>query len=317
MARKEVMKGTAGETIPEADIITAAKGKVPEGFHLRSEGKAIIGYLPGEDFTQPAQEQKEKGSAVKYGYFKDNGEVEDGTDKIREDGRSLIQVFFNRNRYAVYLRHENKRVCDQANCFLSEWNQPWDPEANITIYKDGIWLKNDITLPIQPFIVKEGESLYKRFYADKKTSSIFTELKESNGWGCWARWARIPNSADTDDTYQADLFHTPKESTPPHNAFDVMNGAAYGLKDGADSFTIKISSGDEKVLHNVLRIERIGRNYDPTTTTILNEYDYIDYYYDDDYDTHDEVRRDYDLIIFTKGIAKDLWLNKTINGFII
>ena len=311
-AKKAVIKKTTGVAEP-ADINMRGTG-----FHLRGEGEQITGYAPNESTISPYSEEGQ--SAFEYGYFDDEeGEMDADDDKIRKDGKTVIKVFFNRDRYGVYLRVGGK--CDLNGCPFYEWNKGWvKNESTDTGDSDD----NYKTLPADPFIVKNGASLYKRFYDDSSIGDLFKHFtatwhsSSSNdpGWTWWARW-ELPDSTDGYSTYQVDLSHSPENN---HNAYDVMEGPAFGLQDGAETFKINENKINEKVQHIVLQLQKAEVHTYKTT---------YQYFKDGTYKTpadEEEVVYGYyygkgifdpsDPSTF-KGFSRDLWLDKVINGYII
>ncbi len=254
--QQSVRTGQAGALM--TDLVNAAEfsGKFT-GFHLTGTGAEIRGYLPNEDITKPAGTYSEKttpafifahyetdgsmrADATAYlvngktvtGYFDGDEFIPTESPALRADGSSLVFAFFSRDRYAISLRAYNEA----------------DPRNPVLSTGDG----EIPQLPADPFIIKNGEDLYERLTMDDGAGPIlryFSAHEPSYGdelqWTWWARWKGT--TEDGSPKYEIDPGNQfiggrsrNKPIDPRHTGTtDLMEGPAYGLKDG-DASTLEM-----------------------------------------------------------------------------
>lgn len=223
----------AGTPLTELTPPTQELASKYPGFHLLGSGAEIKGYEPGDDYSRGAGISSEKGAPVfAYGYTNGAGDItaerfaylaagepvvgtytegsltERSVPSLREDGNSLILVFYNRDRFAVSLRARN----------------PEDPLHPAVETGDESWP----LLPEDPILVKYGADFSKRFSNDSAAAALFRHFSDSAGWTWWARWKGV--DANGDPLAETDLgkVYTAAQSC----ANEFMDGPAFGLEDG-------------------------------------------------------------------------------------
>ena len=310
--RQSVRTGQAGALM--TDLVNAAEfsGKFT-GFHLTGTGAEIRGYLPHDDITKPAGTYSEKmtpaflfahyetdgsmrADATAYlvngktvtGYFDGDEFIPTESPALRADGSSLVFAFFSRDRYAISLRAYNE--ADPRNPVLSTG----DSEIP--------------QLPADPFIIKNGEDLYERLTMDDGAGPIlryFSAHEPSYGdelqWTWWARWKGT--TEDGSPKYEIDPGNQfiggrsrNKPIDPRHTGTtDLMEGSAYGLKDG-DASTLEMWKRTVKLY---------GINY-----TFYEDGQYHESL-DENGRMNENVKEEVILSYHnTEGFYKDVWVNK-------
>lgn len=287
------------------------------GYHIYGTGKDITGYEPDTDISLPAGVYSEKNKiSIIFGHYADNesiiqdaeGYIINGSlvtghydrdtfvaadaPTVREDGSSVIAVYYARDRYAIHLRVHNE-------------NDPWHP---VTETGDA-----EIPhLPDDPFIVKQGANLYERFTADAAAGDIlrhFSAHEPSYGdelqWTWWARWKGTNDNGDP--LYEIDpgnqfIAGKSRNQTidPKHTGtVDYMEGPAYGLRDG-DSSILEMWKTE---------VELVGINYTY----------YEDGQYHEAFQENGEIDENVsEEVIFTyhaPGYVKDIMLDTVEDGY--
>ena len=236
---------------PLTDVLNAAElGSKFSGFHLTGTGAEITGYQPNDDITKEAGTYSEKSSPaflfahyesdgsmkadamgaliegrVVSGFFSGDEFIPMNAPTVRADGSSVVLAFYSRDRYAISLRAHND--ADPAAPVLSTG------DAQIPV------------LPEAPIIIKQGANLYERLVEDEGVGDIlkyFSAHEPSHGdelqWTWWARWKGTKENGDP--IYEIDPGNQfvggrsrNKPIDPRHTGtVDLMEGSAYGLKDG-------------------------------------------------------------------------------------